>query len=308
MKLSRLILLLAYLCLAATPLSADDGLELQWVTDNVYAVVGELGNRSAENFGNNATFGFVVTAAGVVLIDSGGTARGARAIDALIDTVTPAPVIAVINTGGQDHRWLGNAHFKNSGARLIASHAAVTDQRKRQQDQFFLLGNLVGQQLVRETAVVYADENFNDALDLTIGGTRFEIRHHGPAHTPGDSYVWLPAQQVMFSGDIVYTERMASIGAQSSSRGWIEAFDAMAAHRPRHLVPGHGRATTLEHARKDTRDYLAFLRTAVAGFMDDGGDLTEIGSIDQSAFTYLKNFDMLAGRNAQRVFEELEWE
>lgn len=308
MKTPLPILLLASLCLAATPLRADNGLELQQVTGDVYAIVGELGNRSAENFGNNATFGFVVTAAGVVLIDSGGTARGARAIDALIDTVTPKPVIAVINTGGQDHRWLGNAHFKKSGARLIASRAAVADQRERLRDQFFLLGNLVGQELVQETEAVHADETFDDALDLEIGGTDFEIRHPGPAHTPGDSFVWLPAQQVMFSGDIVYTERMASIGAESSSRGWVEAFDAMAAYQPRHLVPGHGHATTLEHARKDTRDYLAFLRVAVAEFMDGGGDLTQIGSVDQSAFTYLDNFDMLAGRNAQRVFEELEWE
>ncbi|HEY5739957.1 MAG TPA: MBL fold metallo-hydrolase [Gammaproteobacteria bacterium] len=308
MKILRLIPALASLCLASAPLQAGNGLELQQVTDEVYAIVGDLGNRSADNLGNNATFGFVVTTAGVVLIDSGGTTRGARAIDAIIDTVTDAPVVAVINTGGQDHRWLGNAYFRNGGARLIASRAAVDDQRNRLQDQFFMLGNLVGEELVRGTEAAYADETFDDALDLTIGGTRFEIRYPGPAHTPGDSFVWLPAQQVMFSGDIVYVERMASVGAQSSSRGWIEAFDAMAAYRPRYLVPGHGRATTLEHARRDTRDYLAQLRAAVGEFMDDGGDLSEIGSVDQSAFTYLNNFEMLAGRNAQRVFEELEWE
>ena len=307
MRTLRLILLLG-LGLVTAPLHADNGLELQQVTDDVYAIVGDLGNRSADNLGNNATFGFVITAAGVVLIDSGGTERGARAIDALIDTVTAEPVIAVINTGGQDHRWLGNDYFKNSGARLIASQAAVDDQRNRLQDQFFLLGNLVGEELVRGTEAVYADEVFDSELDLTIGGVRFEIRHPGHAHTAGDSFVWLPAQQVMFSGDIVYTERMASVGPQSNSRGWVEAFDAMAAYQPRHLVPGHGHPTTLEHARRDTRDYLAFVRSAVAEFMDDGGDMSEIGTVDQSAYTYLQNFEMLAGRNAQRVFEELEWE
>jgi len=308
MKIPNLILLITGLCLGCATAQANGNLELQRVTDEVYAIVGDLGNRSAENFGNNATFGFVLTADGVVLIDSGGTARGAAAIDAVIDTVTDEPVIAVINTGGQDHRWLGNGYFKKSGARLIASQAAVADQRARLQDQFFMLGNLVGQDLVRGTEAAYAEETFDDALELTIGGTRFELRHPGPAHTPGDSFVWLPAQQVMFSGDIVYTVRMATVGPQSNSRGWVEAFDAMAAYRPRHLVPGHGRATTLEHARRDTRDYLSFLRTAVAEFMDDGGDLSDIGTVDQSAFTYLQNFDMLAGRNAQRVFEELEWE
>ena len=41
---------------------------------------------------------------------------------------------------------------------------------------------------------------------------------------------------------------------------------------------------------------------------DGGGDITRTSEIDQSAFSHLLNADLLAGRNAQRVFEELEWE
>ncbi|MGD8348535.1 MAG: MBL fold metallo-hydrolase [Gammaproteobacteria bacterium] len=306
--MKRQLVLLACLGLAWSSVRADGELQLQQVTDNVYAIVGELGNRSTANLGNNATFGFVVTATGVVLIDPGATLQGARRIDAVIDEVTADPVIAVINTGGQDHRWLGNDFFRRRGARIIASEAAVADQRKRRQDQFIMLDDLVGKEGLAGTDAAYADETFADGLDLTFGDTRFEIRHPGPAHTPGDSFVWLPRQQVIFSGDIVYVERMAAIGAQSSSRGWLEAFDALAAYRPAYLVPGHGKPTTLERARKDTREYLAFLRDAVRAFLDDGGDLSDIGSIDQSAYAYLQNYELLAGRNAHRVFTEMEWE
>jgi len=306
--MTRLFLLLACLGLAWSPARGDGELQLQSVTDNVYAIVGELGNRSAVNLGNNATFGFVVTENGVVLIDSGATEQGARRIDALIDRVTADPVIVVINTGGQDHRWLGNDYFRRRGARVIASRDAVADQRQRLRDQLIQLDNLVGKERLAGTEAAYADETFDDRLDLTFGDTRFEIRHPGPAHTPGDSFVWLPRQRVMFSGDIVYVERMAGIGEQSNSRAWLEAFDAMAAYRPAYLVPGHGKVTTLEHAYKDTREYLAFLRDAVGGFIDDGGDLSDIGSIDQSAWTYLRNHELLAGRNAHRVFTEMEWE
>jgi hypothetical protein len=42
--------------------------------------------------------------------------------------------------------------------------------------------------------------------------------------------------------------------------------------------------------------------------MDEGHGMEEIGKIDQSRFGYLDNFDSLKGRNAQRVYEELEWE
>ena len=96
---------------------ADGKLKLQKVTEDVYAIVGELGNRTPDNLGNNATFGFVVTPEGVVLIDSGGTYQGAQNIDMLIKSITGKPVVTVINTGGQDHRWLGNYCQRKSSDR-----------------------------------------------------------------------------------------------------------------------------------------------------------------------------------------------
>ena len=73
-------------------------------------------------------------------------------------------------------------------------------------------------------------------------------------------------------------------------------------------MPGHGAPTTLERAREDTEGYLRFLRAAVGKHMEQGNDITSIGSIDQSAYAHLLNFEQLAGRNAQKVFTELEWE
>jgi len=301
-------LLAAMLILAPAQSRADQKLELQQVTEDVYAIVGELGNRTADNLGNNATFGLVVTGDGAVLIDSGGTHPGAREIDRLIKTVTAQPVVWVINTGGQDHRWLGNGYFKNQGAQIIASEAAMNDQKARTQDQLIMLGNLVGEKAVKATDPVYADKTFTDYFELELGRTIFELHYSGQAHTPGDSYVWLPQQQVMFTGDIVYVERMLGVGSQSNSKSWLEVFQTMAAYKPRHLVPGHGQATDLSRARRDTYDYLVFLRKSVSDFTDSGGDISEIGSVDQTKFSHLQNFQEIAGRNAQQVFTEMEWE
>src|SRR5215218_7905070 len=73
------------------------------VNDQVWAIVGELGQRSPINLGNNATFGVIVTGAGIVLIDPGATAKAAAEIDAVLRGIADHPVVAVINTGGQDH-------------------------------------------------------------------------------------------------------------------------------------------------------------------------------------------------------------
>ncbi|MEB8432087.1 MBL fold metallo-hydrolase [Cocleimonas sp. KMM 6892] len=307
LKFLALLFLLSSLLISHSLFAASD-LTLKKVTENVYAIVGELSNRSPTNLGNNATFGVVVTSEGVVLIDSGATYKGAERIHAVIKSITDKPIVRVINSGGQDHRWLGNGYFKALGAKIIASNEAVEDQKNRTQDQFFGLGNLVGDEGLKGTEAVYADTTFDSELTFDLGGTRFEITHAGQAHTPGDSFIWLPQHKVMFTGDIVYIKRMLGVGSQSNSKSWIDVYKAMAAYKPEHIIPGHGDPTTLAIANKDSYEYLVFLREAVAEFLDNDGDISDISSIDQSAYKYLLNFDSLSGRNAQQVFTEMEFE
>ena len=307
-KIAKYILIFSlFICLLPS-LHAAMSLQLKPVSENVYAIIGPLGNRDAENLGNNATFGFVVTSEGVVLIDSGGTYKGAAQIHTLIKSVTDLPVKIVINTGGQDHRWLGNGYFKQQGARIIANTKAVEDQQARNQDQFIMLGNLVGDAGIVKTEAVYADETFDDTLRFTLGKTKFEIHHAGQAHTPGDSFIWLPQQRIVFTGDIVYVQRMLSISPASNSKSWVTAFETMAALKPRIIVPGHGRVTTIKEAKAHTYDYLVFLRQSVADYMEAGGGIEHVGKLDQARFSFLLNYENLKGRNAQRVYEELEWE
>jgi glyoxylase-like metal-dependent hydrolase (beta-lactamase superfamily II) len=308
------LLRLLVLALASTTTlntQADDVsgiLEIQKVADNVFALVGPLGDRSPENLSNNATYGVVITSAGVVLIDSGGTYKGAQRINESIESLTKMPVKVVINTNSQDHRWLGNDYFRRHGARIIAHQKTVEDQKSRLNDQIIRLTKTVGEQGLEGTQDAYANEVFNSKRELTLGETTLQLIYVGQAHTPADIFVWLPKEKVVFTGDIVYTERMLSVRSYSNSRGWKSAFETMEAFNPEYIVPGHGHVTTLDKARKDTYSYLRFLRQSVADFMDSGGDIADIRSIDQSKFSYLVNYEFLKGRNAQQVFEELEWE
>jgi glyoxylase-like metal-dependent hydrolase (beta-lactamase superfamily II) len=299
--------LLTLLFLCGTPVLAAP-LQVQKVTDGVYALVGDIGQRSSDNFGNNATFGVIVTGDGVVLVDPGGSYNGARQIHEVIRSISDKPIRLVINTGGQDHRWLGNGYFKAQGARIVASAAAVTDQRARITDQLITLNRLVGEKPMAGTKPVHADETFENSLKTEIGGVRLELRHTGTAHTPGDSFVWLPQKKVVFAGDIVYVERLLVVTAESRTQSWIKVFEEMAALKPEHVIPGHGPATTLARARADTYDYLVALRKQVKAFMDSGGEIYDIGKIDQSGFQHIKLFEELKGRNAQQVFQEMEWE
>ena len=171
-----------------------------------------------------------------------------------------------------------------------------------------MLGNLVGDKGLAKTQAIYADEVFDKDYKGRLGNVDFEIHHLGPAHTPGDSFVWLPKQKILFSGDIVYVDRMLGVIGVSNSKSWLSVFEGMAKYQPDILVPGHGQVTTLAKAREDTYGYLVFLRDTVSAFMEEGGGIENVGKLDQSNYKYLKNYDTLKGRNAQRVYEELEWE
>jgi len=293
------------LCLML-PASASP-LETLKVTDGVYAFVGVKQQRSPSNLANNATFGLITTDAGSVLIDPGGSWKGAKALHEAIKKVSNKPIAIVVNTGGQDHRWLGNGYWRKQGAKIIASNAAVADHKDRGSMQLTMLDQLL-QDGLDGTDPAYADITFDTSYTLKHGGVEIELHHIGAAHTPGDSFVWVPAKQTVFTGDIVYVERLLGIMSFSNSKSWLAAFDAIAKLKPQHVVPGHGAPTTLKRARRETYDYIANLRRRIGKHIDAGGDMIGASKVDQSAFKHLEQFSSLAGRNAEAVFSEMEFE
>lgn len=276
------------------------------VASNVYAVVGDLAGQSYENDGLNNNLGFVVSDAGVLVINSGPSARVARALLAAIRKISAQPVKWVVNVNSQNHNWLGNGYFKSRGATILASKEAERVMREMGAQQLDANKTLLKEK-ADGTLLTYPTELIADRRELKLGKTTVQLLHFGPAHTPGDLVVWLPQQKVMFAGDIVYTERMLAVIPISNATGWVQAFDKLAALKPKTIVPGHGRPTSIEVARRDTRDYLAFLLAGANRILDAGGSLQDaVEKVDQSLFGSLRNFDQLALRNMNQVFQEVE--
>ena len=119
----------------------------QKLTDNVYAIIGPLGQRSMANAGLNANYGFVVTDKGVILIDSGASAHSAAMLGKAISQVTAKPVRWVFNTGSQDHRWLGNEYFARKEAQIQALAETVQTQKMHGEQQIAGLTRFVGDQM-----------------------------------------------------------------------------------------------------------------------------------------------------------------
>ncbi|PWQ95417.1 MBL fold metallo-hydrolase [Leucothrix pacifica] len=295
------------LCSLLASVSMAYELKIHKVDDNVYALVGDLSQRSTDNLGNNSTHGVIVTDEGVILIDSGASYLGAKQIHEAIQTFTQQSIKIVINSGGQDHRWLGNDYFQQLGATIISSLEAKADHQNRADEQLAFLESLLGDSL-KGTKPFFATQTFDTELKLSLGGVDLELYHFGPAHTAGDSIIWMPSTRIMFTGDVVYNNRMLGIGPARNFQSWIDVFEKMASFKPDYIIPGHGNPSVLETATINTYQYLLFLRAKVAEILDNDGGMVDATKIDQSEYEYLENFETIAGRNAQAVFEQMEFD
>lgn len=280
---------------------------VQKVNNSVYALVGETGQRSVDNLGNNSTHGVIITGDGVIVIDSGASFLGAQQIHQAIKKLTDKPIKLVINTGGQDHRWLGNDYFHNIGASIISSEKTHLDQIKRTDYHLNRLRGLITSSL-NGTIPRYSDITFDNNMQIHLGGVDLELHHFGAAHTVGDIMVWMPKEKIMFSGDIVFVDRALGTGPAKNINSWISVFEKMASFKPKHIIPGHGQLTNLTTAIKDTYDYLVFLRDTIRKLIEDDGDMLDATNINQDKFKYLKNFEGISRKNAQNAFQQLEFE
>jgi len=281
----------------------------QRVVEGVYVHIGDKGARTLENEGLNANIGLVVTATGAVLIDSGATFQSARQIHEAVKAVTPQPVKWVFNTGGQDHRWLGNGYFLAQGAELIAHANALADMRNRGNDHLVGLKATLGPKA--DGTVPTLPTRLLDGTDLRLelGGIVFEFKHRGGAHTPGDTLVWLPQKNVLFSGDVVYVDRMLGVLPVSNTQRWLDTFAVIEQLQPRVLVPGHGSITTVATAKADTQALLLALRAHMKKAVDDGVDVSAAAkSFDAKPFMRLLNAAELMPGNASRTYLEIERE
>lgn len=280
----------------------------QKVADGVYAFVGETGPRTVANEGMNATTGFIVTEAGVVVVDSGSSKQVAQKIQAAIRAVTERPVMLVINTGGQDHRWLGNSHFVDQGIPVLAHEKTVADIAERggllADSQARLLGPaFAGTRIQQPTRVFARNET------LMLGRETIELIFAGGGHTPGDILVWLPRSRIVFAGDVVYVDRLLGVLPMSNVRRWLDSFAALETLQPDLVVPGHGAPTPLAKAQKETRDYLLRVRNHMKKAVDAGVDMqVAITTLDDSDFAYLPVYPELRGPNANRTYLEVEAE
>lgn len=280
----------------------------QQVSASAWFVEGEaaLGTPANRNFISNA--GFVVTPAGVVVIDALGSPQLARDLLDEIARITPQPVTHVIVTHYHADHVYGLQEFRRRGAKIIAHRGGLEYLHSDTAASRLEVSRTdLAPWIDAQTRLVPADQWIDGPMELVVGGMRFEVQPVGPAHTPEDLVIFLPAEKVLFAGDTMFRGRVPFVG-QADSRHWIASLDTLLKMAPRVVVPGHGALSTT--AREDlqlTRDYLAYLREKMGAAARDMEPFDEAyARTDWSRFAHLPLFQAANRMNAYNTYLLME--
>ncbi|GHH53156.1 MBL fold metallo-hydrolase [Lentzea cavernae] len=239
----------------------------------------------------------------LLLVDTTSTEARNRALLASVAAVSSADPTYVINTHHHGDHTFGNWLVPPST--VIVGHEAC-------REEVLAAGLLAAQVLtgpdyghieVRPPSLTYST-----SLTLHLGKRVVELHHPGPAHTRGDTVVWLPAERVLFTGDLVFAGGQPFL-AEGSIHGYLSALEFLRAFDAAVVVPGHGpllRGSEITRVLDDLVAYTTYLsELASSGHAAAKTPMDVVREAGESRFSSWQESERLVG-NLHRAYHELD--
>lgn len=248
---------------------ADKKISFTQVGEGLYAFTAE----------GDPNTGVIIGDESVMIVEAQATPRLARMVIEKVRSVTDKPISHVVLTHYHAVRVLGASAY---GAReIIMSDAAAAMVEERGMEDWasefgrfprLFQGHEEIPGLTRPTTT------FSDTMTVYLGKRRVDIMKLGRAHTAGDAVVWVPDQEVMFTGDIVEYHSACYCG-DGHFGDWSNTLANIAEYEPKAIAPGRGDALIGEEmvmkALESTADFVQSTYKPVARVVARGGSLKE---------------------------------
>jgi glyoxylase-like metal-dependent hydrolase (beta-lactamase superfamily II) len=307
----KLLSILLWFPLAAAagypPVSVD--MTLEPVSEHVYYARGASG-AATENQGFISNAAAVVTAKGVVVVDTLGSPSLAERFLELVREVTEKPIVMVILTHYHADHIYGLQVFDDLGAEIIApggfqDYLDSPAATERLAERRVSLSPWVNE----DTRLVPPDRVIVQDTVLDMGDVTLRIGYLGAAHSDGDLTVLVEPDRVLISGDIIFEGRVPFTGS-ADTRHWLTTLEGLDRQGLNALIPGHGPAAKdPNEAVRATLRYLQYTREKMREAVDDMVPFGEAyEATDWSEFSHLPAFDATHRRNAYGIYLSLEQE
>jgi glyoxylase-like metal-dependent hydrolase (beta-lactamase superfamily II) len=233
----------------------------------------------------------ILSADGVLVFDANGTPAAAAAVLAEIRKLTSQPVRYVVLSHWHWDHWYGAEVYKRAfpDVKIVAQEktrammAGPAIEFNRPGLEAGLPGYIksIEQKLATAEAAAPADAStaalkerldmarffleqkrgvrhtlpdvtFTDRLDVSLGERRIQILNYGRGVTPGDAFLYLPAERVLVTGDLLVNPISFALSCYPTE--WVRVLERLDALDAAVTIPGHGgplRDRTLLRATRD---------------------------------------------------------
>ncbi|MFC3607380.1 quinoprotein relay system zinc metallohydrolase 1 [Stutzerimonas tarimensis] len=265
----RLLLILG--CLASPAMAMEYRMEPREIAPGTWLLEGSTDNFDHRNGGNIVNTAFVVTEAGVVVIDTGPSRRYGEAMRQAIGKVTDQPVARVLLTHHHPDHVLGNQAFADIPiAALAETNGLLAEQGDAMAENMY---RIVGDWM-RGTEVVLANETLEPGI-WAFGGHRFRLLALR-GHTGADLVILDETTGVLFAGDLLFYRRALTTPNSPGLDIWLDEIDLLQALPWTLLVPGHGPVASDAAPFAEMRDYLGWLDDLLRTSAEQGLLMTEV--------------------------------
>jgi glyoxylase-like metal-dependent hydrolase (beta-lactamase superfamily II) len=284
------------------PVAAPEPATVEQLANGVYALV----------TGGDPNTGFIVGDRGVVVIDARATPTLARETLETIRGVTDKPILYLVLTHYHAVRVLGASGLgaqhiiAHRGTRYLINergHQDFESEARRFPRLFLDIKSIPG--------LTHPDICFDSMMILDLGGREVQLHWLGRGHTEGDTALWLPADHVLFAGDLVEASAAPYCG-DAYIQDWIGTLQAVRALGAKTVVPGRGavvRDEAVDKAIDETQAYLTILRNTVRGAVLREATLAEAYTDAEAALTPRFGdwaiFKHCLPFNVQRMYDEI---
>jgi len=249
------------------------------ISPHVYVIPDE-GARGVPNVG------IIVGSRATLVVDPGMGLKSGQAVLREVAKVSKGTEIYLVNTHFHPEHTTGEAAFPASTKiiRAVAQQQDIEEMGLKVVAEFSARSPELADLLKDIKGFRALAETFNRNKTLDLGGVRVNLMRLGPAHTRGDTAIFVEDDAVLFSGDLAMKQAFPAFATpQSRSDSWIASLDALAALRPSHVVGAHygiGDASVISayHA------YFTALRERVAEMKKQGKSSDETATALRNEF------------------------
>ena len=88
------------------------------------------------------------------------------------------------------------------------------------------------------TSLNFPTITFSDRLAIELGDRHIEVLHYGRAVTPGDTFLYLPKEKLLITGDLLVNPVTFALSCYPTE--WLRTLERIDALDVTTIVPGHG--------------------------------------------------------------------